>query len=176
MEASQFTAEQQAAIDDEVNRQVQAGREAAAENLSDEQRAAMETEIEARMANLKPPEVDHPPVTREDVEDLAKAFMEFRKEIADLRNELAAVRKRPQTQVAHAETLEDRTNARLAEIAQHEFYCPGCGILGDYPQKCRGTDERPHKALEMVKTDELGGDPAQHTAAPSTMQEDAVAA
>ncbi len=48
-----------------------------------------------------------------------------------------------------------------------EYYCPGCGARGDYPQKCVGRGEAPHQAIEMVKTAELydGSDP---TPAPNT--------
>lgn len=48
------------------------------------------------------------------------------------------------------------------------YYCPGCGIRGQYPQKCEGKPEAPHPPIEMVSTAELSGDPDQITRAPST--------
>lgn len=47
------------------------------------------------------------------------------------------------------------------------FYCPGCGLRGDYQQRCTGKAESGHQPIEMVSTDELydGSDP---TPAPNT--------
>jgi hypothetical protein len=46
------------------------------------------------------------------------------------------------------------------------YYCPGCGLRYEYPQKCTGKPESPHPPIEVVSTDELSGD--NPTAAPST--------
>lgn len=51
------------------------------------------------------------------------------------------------------------------------YYCPGCGkTYEDENAECTGTDEAPHKALKVVPTSELSGDPEKQTAAPSTEQ------
>lgn len=97
-------------------------------------------------------------------------FAAFRKEINDLRKELRQ-RAGQQVQIAGpTETVEERTNKRLELIAQHSHYCPACGNLGKYPQKCSGLPGSlgGHETVEMVSTDELGGDPDNHTAAPAT--------
>ncbi len=128
----------------------------------------------------KVPKVDHNPQTQEDVTALGKAFAEYRAEVAALRQELQAHRPRTVNVSAPQETLEQRTEARLAAISEASHYCPGCGTLSKYPRQCVGPDPAhpSHKALEMVSTDELGGDPANHTKAPSTDpdQPEAVAA
>lgn len=115
------------------------------------------------------PKLDHAPETPEEVSAFAAMMAEFRKEVNDLRRELRQ-RAGQQVQIAGpTETIEDRTNKRLELIAQASHYCPGCGELGQYPQKCTGPKGgHPHPAIEMVSTDELGGDPADHTAAPAT--------
>lgn len=117
---------------------------------------------------MQVPKLDHNPETPEEVQQLAAAFAEYRAEVAALRKELAAHRPRTVQVAATVETEEQRREARLAAIAEASHYCPGCGLLGNYPQKCHGLDASPHKALEMVPTEELSGDPANHTAAPST--------
>lgn len=115
------------------------------------------------------PKLDHNPETPDEVSKLAGMFAEFRKEVHALRAELRQ-RAGQQVQIAGpTETIEDRTNRRLELIAQNSHYCPGCGELGTYPQKCTGPKGgHPHPAIEMVSTDELGGDPQDHTAAPAT--------
>jgi hypothetical protein len=155
-------------IGDLVREQVEAElakirEEAEAAKAKDEEAA----KIAAAGGMPRIPEIDHAPETPEEVADLAKMFAAFRKEVADLRAALDRQKPR-QASAAVTETLEDRTNARLEQIAQHSHYCPGCGQLYDYPQKCKGFDESPHKPIEVVSTDELGGDPADHTAAPAT--------
>jgi len=118
----------------------------------------------------QPPEVPHvdPPATAEDVAALHELLKEYRAEVAKFRQEAQDARQAPREVVAIVETLEDRTNARLEAIANASHYCPGCGKLGNYPQKCEGTREGPHLPIEMVSTEELAGDPANHTAAPNT--------
>lgn len=115
------------------------------------------------------PKVDHAPETPEEVKALAGMLADFRKEIHTLRAELRQ-RAGHSTQIAGpTETVEDRTNRRLELIAQHSHYCPGCGELYKYPQTCTGPKGgHPHAPIEVVSTEELGGDPANHTAAPST--------
>lgn len=132
------------------------------------EKAAADKGVQDAPTAPKIPQLDHPPETPEEVQALADAFAQFRKEVADLRNELKAARSPQKFLAAVTETLEDRTKARLQEIAQHSHYCPGCGLLYDYQQQCKGTIEGPHKPMEVVSTNELAGDPAQHTAAPST--------
>lgn len=47
------------------------------------------------------------------------------------------------------------------------FYCPGCGRRFNYMTACRGmSDTAPHPEIEVVSTDEIGGD--KETAAPDT--------
>ena len=116
------------------------------------------------------PHVETPPQTPDEILALAKEFAEYRKEVAALREELAASRK-PRPQLAVKETENDRLTARLEAIAQHEFYCPGCGKLVHYQQQCIGTATAPHPAIEVVSTSELSGDPAHHTAAPDAAPE-----
>lgn len=48
------------------------------------------------------------------------------------------------------------------------YYCPGCGRQYLYPAECRGTDQAPHPPIQTVSTDELDGDPADHTPAPAS--------
>lgn len=119
-------------------------------------------------ARVAVPQVEHPPQTPEEVLELGKMFAEYRAEVAALRQELAAHRPRTINVAAPQETLEQRQEARLALIAENSHYCPGCGKLSKYPRECVGTPAQPHKAIEMVPTDELGGDPARHAKAPST--------
>lgn len=119
---------------------------------------------------VTPPKVDKPK-TREEATEFGRIMAEFRKEIADLRREMASHRPRVQQVATETETPEMRQEARLQAIADSSHYCPGCGALGKYAQKCDGSGSpsgHPHPPLEMVSTDELGGDPHDHTRAPST--------
>lgn len=63
-------------------------------------------------------------------------------------------------------TEDDTQETKQAQ--EHPYYCPACGRKYDYRQRCKGTDEQPHKACEVVSTDELNGDPSKHTPAPPT--------
>lgn len=116
------------------------------------------------------PKVDHAPETPEEAQDLGKMFAEYRAEVAALRQELQSHRPRVVFQGQQTETPEQRQEARLAAIAEASHYCPACGTLSKYPRLCTGPDPRhpTHAPVEMVSTDELGGDPANHTKAPST--------
>lgn len=114
------------------------------------------------------PKLDHAPQTREEAADVGKMFAQFRAEVAQLRTELQSHRPRTVNVSAPQETVEQREEARLAAISEASHYCPGCGRLSKYPRECIGTPAGPHKVIEMVSTDELGGDPANHAKAPST--------
>jgi hypothetical protein len=63
---------------------------------------------------------------------------------------------------------DDKRAARLAEVAQYSYYCPGCGRLYNYPAECTGSPEAPHPPIQTVSTEELQGDPAGHTPAPAS--------
>lgn len=120
--------------------------------------------------SIKVPKLDHNPQTPEEVQELGKMFAEYRAEVAALRQELQAHRPRTVNVAATQETPEQRHEARMALIADSSHYCPACGTLSKYPRQCVGPDPRfpSHAPVEMVTTDELGGDPAKHTRAPST--------
>jgi hypothetical protein len=121
------------------------------------------------------PQVEQPQ-TGADVQNIAELLATYRAEVAEFRRELAAkVGPRPLS-VAAVETEADRAKARLETIAAHSHYCPGCGKLGDYPQKCEGSKTAGHPAIEMVSTAELNQDPSTHTAAPSSPDEGQLAA
>lgn len=161
------TEEELAAREAELAQREDALKIAESARLTAEEEAAAERQAAAQ-AKLNESVAGGAPETPEEVKELAAAFAEYRKEVEALRRDLAKFNKAPTQVTATVETVEDRTNARLAAIAEHSHYCPGCGKLGKYPQKCDGTAEGPHKSLEMVPTEELGGDPAFHTAAPDT--------
>lgn len=116
------------------------------------------------------PKIDHPPENADEATALGKMFAEYRAEVAALRQELQAHRPRVVQVGVATETLGQRAEARLAQIADSSHYCPGCGTLSKYPRLCVGPDPAhpSHAAIEMVSTDELGGDPAKHAKAPST--------
>lgn len=167
LQAARAAAAQQQQELQAAQQQLQAAREAAA--VQQGLQAAREAAGQ-RPGQTAPqvPHLDHTPETPEEVQALATAFAEFRKEVAQLRNELQAARQPQRFQAAVTETLEQRTARRLQEVAQHSHYCPACGLLYDYPQKCAGPVAAPHIPHEVVTTDELSGDPASHTAAPNT--------
>lgn len=49
------------------------------------------------------------------------------------------------------------------------FYCPGCGKRWKFLTECRGmTNAAPHPPILVISTDELSGDPANHTPAPDS--------
>lgn len=67
--------------------------------------------------------------------------------------------------------LRDDAAAKEAADAPKDgapYYCPGCGRAAEYRKACTGSPEQPHKPIEVVSTDELRGDPENHTAAPNT--------
>ena len=112
------------------------------------------------------------PAAPQTTDDLLRAVLaeqqQHRAEVASLREELAVSKQQPQvSQVAPSVALsaEDALAARMVEVGKHDFYCPGCGLLYDYQQRCSGKPESPHPPIEVVSTDELkAGDPSKHTA------------
>lgn len=118
-------------------------------------------------APLPPPQPDRPLTSEEMLAQIMADQKAHRAEVAQLREEVAQSRApAPQTTVTIT-TAEERQAARAAEVAAHPFYCPGCGRLYDYQRECKGGDTTPHPAIDVVSTDELRGDPANHTAAPA---------
>lgn len=116
------------------------------------------------------------PETKEEAAALAAEFAQFRKEFAAIRLELKQERERRTQRVEVAavdETPEMRYEARLAAIAAQEqagesYYCPGCGRLANYRQRCKGIVTAPHPPIEVVPTAELGQAPEYHTPAPNS--------
>ena len=129
------------------------------------------------------PQAPAPPVSADDVraaqaqsaenpqstDDLLRQIIatqeHHREEVAALRQQIDE-QKQPQFQQAPATNLspEEALQARMAEVAQHDFYCPGCGLLYDYQQRCTGRAESPHAPIEVVSTDELkAGDESKYS-------------
>lgn len=111
------------------------------------------------------------PAAPQTTDDLLRAVLaeqqQHRAEVAHLREELAASKQSPQVYQAPSVALsaEDALAARMEEVGKHDFYCPGCGLLYDYQQRCTGKSESPHPPIEVVSTDELkAGDTSKHTA------------
>lgn len=107
-----------------------------------------------------------PPQT---TDDLLRAVLEEQKahrlEVAELKQQISS--SRPSTPAAPAANLspEEAMEARMEEIGKHDFYCPGCGLLYDYQQRCTGKSEAGHAPIEVVSTDELkSNDTSKHTA------------
>lgn len=102
--------------------------------------------------------------------DLHEMQAAHRADIAALRDEIAKARQPVPQATQNAPSAEDALAARMAEIEQFPFYCPGCGALYKWQRECIGIDgAHPHAPIEVVSTDELkSGDPTQHTAAPVT--------
>lgn len=102
-------------------------------------------------------------------DDLLRAILSeqeaHRKEVADLREQMAASKPAPAPVAVANLSPEDALAARMTEIGDHSHYCPGCGLLYDYPQRCTGKAESGHPPIEVLSTDELkSGDPSQHSA------------
>lgn len=117
------------------------------------------------------PDTPPEPTTNELLQQLIADRAQDRASLAEMRAELNAANDRatkarlPVSSVRH--TAEELEEMRAEEIAQHAFYCPGCGALYDRERECRGRGEAPHPAIDVVSTDELkGDDPSKHTAAP----------
>lgn len=118
--------------------------------------------------------IDAPMSTDDMLRQLLEDQKSQRAEVADLRAELsksrAPVAVAPTSMVQSPEVLAE---ARQDEIADFEFYCPGCGALYNYQRPCEGRGEAPHPPIEVVPTDEIKGDNnvdperrAEHTPAP----------
>ena len=109
---------------------------------------------------------DHTPTTEELLQQILNEQRAHRQEIATLK----ANQSTPAPPAAAAAySAEELAQQRAEQIANHDFYCPGCGKLVNYQQQCHGTAEQPHPPIEVVSTDELrGDDPSQHTPAPAT--------
>ena len=110
-----------------------------------------------------------PPLTvQPTTDDLLRAVLaeqqQHRAEVAALRDEINS-QKPPAPPSQTPLTPEEAFAARMREISDHDYYCPGCGLVYDYRQRCSGSPERPHPPIEVVSTDELkAGDPSKHTA------------
>lgn len=105
-----------------------------------------------------------PPQTTDDLLRAVLAEQQaHRAEVAELREQMAASRPAPPPVAVANLSPEDALAARMAEIGKHDYYCPGCGLLYDYQQRCTGKSESGHPPIEVVSTDELkSGD--THTA------------
>lgn len=68
---------------------------------------------------------------------------------------------------SQAEVPDDHA-ARDADGELHPFYCPGCGRGQRIEGMCNGSAEAPHPPIQTVSTDELSGDPDDHTPAPAS--------
>lgn len=56
------------------------------------------------------------------------------------------------------------------DAEREPFYCPGCGRGFGYPAECVGLSAaQPHPPIQTVDSDELDGDPADHTPAPASV-------
>lgn len=115
-------------------------------------------------------ETEEPMTTEQLLTAIREEQAAHRAEVQALREQIDAQKpSAPTGVIGTLQSAEDRLHERLAEIANHSHYCPGCGNLGDYPQKCQGSPTAPHQPIEMVSTDELQQeDPSKHTAAPAT--------
>lgn len=61
------------------------------------------------------------------------------------------------------------TATEAPEATDAPFYCPGCGRRWKFMTECRGMNpSTPHPPIEVVSTDELSGDPENHTPAPAS--------
>ncbi|MDE2101932.1 MAG: hypothetical protein KGL39_32095 [Patescibacteria group bacterium] len=101
--------------------------------------------------------------------ELIAAQREHRKEVSELRDELAKSKAPVQQVLGIVKTADQLREERFADIREHSHYCPGCGKLSHYPKECFGTATSPHPGIEMVSVEELlSGDESQHTAAPDT--------
>src|SRR5215831_13185105 len=98
---------------------------------------------------------DEPQGTEDVLNQILAEQKQSRAEVADLRAQLAAAKQPVQAAPVQPQTPEEALAARMEEISQHDFYCPGCGLLYDYRQQCTGKAESPHPPTEVESTDEL---------------------
>lgn len=113
--------------------------------------------------------VDQPQAAPQTTDDLLRAVLAeqqaHRAEVAELRQQMSESKPAPPSTPPVNLSPEDATAARMEEVGKHSHYCPGCGLLYDYPQRCTGKAESGHAPIEVVSTDELkAGDPSKHTA------------
>lgn len=100
--------------------------------------------------------------------DIRREQAAHREEVASLRAQLNAAKTPAPVASATAQTPEELLQARMDEVNQHDYYCPGCGKLYDYRRECTGSGVAPHPPIDVVSTDELkAGDPSKHTPAPA---------
>lgn len=119
-------------------------------------------------------EETHAPSPTEDpqtTDDLLRAILDEQRAqravIQDMQDDLDKARKPLPRQSSIVLSPEELHEARMLEVGQHDFYCPGCGALYDRARECSGRGEAPHPPMEVVSTDELkAGDPSKHTEAP----------
>jgi hypothetical protein len=111
------------------------------------------------------------PSTDDMLREILAEQQAHRAEVAELRAQIDAQKTPPPPPSASVQSADDLAAARLAEINQHDYYCPGCGKLVDYRQQCLGlSGDKPHPPIEVVSTDELkSGDTSQHTPAPAVV-------
>lgn len=116
------------------------------------------------------PVTEEPQTTEQLLQRILDEQKAHRDEVAQLRQQIAEQKatnpvQRPPSSVALS--AEELAQQRANEIAEHDYYCPGCGRLFDYQRECTGRPEAPHAPIEVISTDELKGeDTSKHTAAP----------
>ena len=103
-------------------------------------------------------------------DDILRAILaeqqQYRQQISELQTQINATKQPAPIALANAPSPEDALKARMLDVQEHDYYCPACGRLYDYRQKCTGSGDQPHSPIEVVSTDELkSGDTAKHTAA-----------
>lgn len=111
--------------------------------------------------NEQAPVAEQPQTSEQLLTQLLEAQQQHRDELAAMRRELDAERSRRPAPGPSATPVDPATlqRERLEQVAEHSHYCPGCGRLYDYPQRCQGGREAPHPPIEVVSTDELKNPP-----------------
>lgn len=113
-------------------------------------------------------------------EDLLAQILEQQKaqrdEVAQLRAQIDKQKTPVPVVTQNAPSPEEALAVRLEEVRQHDFYCPACGNLVDYQQKCTGKyGTYGHAPTEVAPTTELTeGDPSGYTPAPYVTGEGAL--
>lgn len=107
---------------------------------------------------------DQPQSTDDLLRHIIAQQQEHREEVASLREQINAQKQPVQAAPATNLSPEEALAARMDEINQHSHYCPGCGLLYDYQQRCTGRAESGHPPIEVVSTDELkAGDESKYS-------------